>query len=740
MSRAKLKSLLGSWQEWGTIVFLLLTLSISVGSVEQAHWVTPELSLMLVLTLAVLTGWILCKSRLPVLIAHPLAILLGAAVTVWRASGIFASPDLASRISQLAAASQSWWQALNTSQPAEGSAHFVVFLVFLTWIMGYISTWFILRRRNAWVGICLGATALLVNLSNLPTQYFVFFLYYALAALFLVGMTNLAKQDDWFKDQNIPYPAKSAINSVASLLCLSSLVVSVAWLTPELRIERFETWIGGSLGRTMEKQFDNFFASIPAKQPILRSDEKNALFFGDSSFDQGDQLHFVIISDQPLYLRTRMYDNYTTSGWTSSNATEHTHRQGTLTPETSELAKLRQITYTVVPKVKTDILLNGGEFVSSSIPASVRTLPPLSFSTDPTQPTSGTDTVAITSLYSLKPDRHYRVTASISASAPEDLSRTDGEYPSWVTDYYLQLPAFFPERVRRLSEAVTRQAKTPYDKAIAIKDYLANIEYQLEATAPPARVDGIDYFLFTQKSGNCVQFASAMAVMLRSLGIPSRVLSGYAPGETDANTGNYVLTAKDSHAWPEVYFSGYGWVGFEATPGQNTEPGLTDGIEDTGAVSPSAQSSDELLEEDIGGGSLGISSAAATNATNLWGMYFMYIFGGIFTLVVIIWLFVTGRERHLAKPDYSSKIYRQMCFFASLVGMSPRPQQTPLEYGAKLASAFPLQAEAFGNIVQTYVESQYSADKKLGRWEGYRLQRSWREARRRLIRRRLHLR
>jgi hypothetical protein len=229
-----------------------------------------------------------------------------------------------------------------------------------------------------------------------------------------------------------------------------------------------------------------------------------------------------------------------------------------------------------------------------------------------------------------------------------------------------------------------------------------------------------------------------MAVMLRSVDIPSRVLSGYTPGELDANSGAYVLTAKERHAWPEVYFSGYGWVGFEATPGINTEPGLAEGIDDLGLNSPSSQSEEEPLPEDVAG-SLGISNAPSGKPPTQLGLYLIYSIGGIFLIVVAFWMTFSGRERRL-RPHYASKVYREMCFFASLVGLSPKPQQTPLEYGARLASVFPTQAEAFGNIVQTYVESRYSSQKELGRWEGYRLGRSWREARKRLIKRRFGLR
>jgi transglutaminase-like putative cysteine protease len=114
------------------------------------------------------------------------------------------------------------------------------------------------------------------------------------------------------------------------------------------------------------------------------------------------------------------------------------------------------------------------------------------------------------------------------------------------------------------------QAQTDYDKAMAIKRYLAGISYIEAGTSPPSGVDGVDYFLATARTGNCTNFASAMVVMLRSAGVPARFATGYIVRELSDNGKMAVVRAKDYHAWPEVYFPGYGWVEFEPTVSQPT--------------------------------------------------------------------------------------------------------------------------------------------------------------------------
>ena len=101
--------------------------------------------------------------------------------------------------------------------------------------------------------------------------------------------------------------------------------------------------------------------------------------------------------------------------------------------------------------------------------------------------------------------------------------------------------------------------------------------YPYDLSIPPQReeMDAVEYFLFEQKRGYCEQFSSSLAVMARSLGIPARVATGYAPGEYNPFTGYYDVRASDAHAWVEVYFPGYGWSTFDPTPASTLRPGST---------------------------------------------------------------------------------------------------------------------------------------------------------------------
>jgi protein-glutamine gamma-glutamyltransferase len=166
----------------------------------------------------------------------------------------------------------------------------------------------------------------------------------------------------------------------------------------------------------------------------------------------------------------------------------------------------------------------------------------------------------------------YEADSDISQPSGEELREAGEDYPPELARRYFRLPPL-DLRVRQLAERVTAADETPFDKAAALENYLrTRYQYTLDLPKTPT-ADPIANFLFERKEGHCEYFASAMAVMLRSLGIPSRVVNGFRTDEFNDLTGNYVVRAKDAHAWVEVFFPGYGWQTFDPTPsGVNTAP------------------------------------------------------------------------------------------------------------------------------------------------------------------------
>jgi len=159
----------------------------------------------------------------------------------------------------------------------------------------------------------------------------------------------------------------------------------------------------------------------------------------------------------------------------------------------------------------------------------------------------------------------YRVNSIPGHLLDEERTAVSFSYPNYIRKHFLQLPTMSP-RVRELTQRITREAKTPLQMAIAIKQHLrANYRYRLDVgTATP--VSPVEDFLFTRKTGYCEHYATAMVVMLRTVGIPARLVTGFLGGEWN-DFGNYhTVRQRDAHAWVEVYFPRSGWITFDPTP------------------------------------------------------------------------------------------------------------------------------------------------------------------------------
>jgi len=132
---------------------------------------------------------------------------------------------------------------------------------------------------------------------------------------------------------------------------------------------------------------------------------------------------------------------------------------------------------------------------------------------------------------------------------------------------------FIPRRSSTLTSSFPRTRSThsgacqedrrfvghPFDKAVAMESYLRdNFTYTLNLRSKPGD-DPLAHFLFETRAGHCEYFASAMAIMLRTLGIPSREVNGFLPGEYNDVAGDYIVRASDAHSWVEAYFPGSGW-------------------------------------------------------------------------------------------------------------------------------------------------------------------------------------
>jgi transglutaminase-like putative cysteine protease len=308
----------------------------------------------------------------------------------------------------------------------------------------------------------------------------------------------------------------------------------------------------------------------------------------------------------------------------------------------------------------------------------------------------------------------YTVVSLVSDAEDEALRTAPDIYDTWL-DRYFKLPATMPRRVRDLAWEIVSSARATnvYDQAKAIEKYLRDrYTYNTSIEQPPAGVDRADWFLFEGKEGYCEYYATSMVVMLRSLGVPARIATGYAPGTYDVAMQKYVVRESAAHAWVEVYFPGYGWIEFEPTPSQaviTRDPG--DGSssdvptpQPTAQVSPTPRDPRDIVgtpnEQPVPGAQDG------SGGTGFGAVWPWLVVGSILAFGVGgLWL---SRRNLVGASGSEGHYYGRMIAWARLLRLRPQTHQTPYEFTESLAREVPGAAPYARQITRAYVRGRYA--------------------------------
>jgi transglutaminase-like putative cysteine protease len=268
---------------------------------------------------------------------------------------------------------------------------------------------------------------------------------------------------------------------------------------------------------------------------------------------------YTTTSDTPDYFQLYVLDNLTSNGWQMFAQPESLVSVNPQLPAPPGLASTAPVT-----QVETRLTMNQsvGQDALGALPApypAASVIAPGSLQADRTTLMVFDTDVRLASL-------SYTVNSLEVSPTVEDLNSVQAP-PADIFSRYTQVPSSY-DTLRGFAEAVVREygAKTPFEDALALQQYLANGSFKYTLTAPTIKDEnGLANFLENTKQGYCQQFSFAMAVLARLLNIPSRVAYGFTAGTAISNT-EWLVTSHDAHAWPELYFQGYGWLRFEPTP------------------------------------------------------------------------------------------------------------------------------------------------------------------------------
>lgn len=307
-----------------------------------------------------------------------------------------------------------------------------------------------------------------------------------------------------------------------------------------------------------------------------------------------------------------------------------------------------------------------------------------------------------------------------------------GAEPASPGDPYLELPPWLDPEIGVLAAEVTGKADTPYDKAVKLQEWFTRtggFTYTLQASGSGA--DALADFLLNTRAGYCEQFAGAMAVMARMLGIPARVAIGYTGGSQDGTS--WTVGTHDSHAWPELYFEGVGWLRFEPTPsgsaGQGTArpPLYSLPVAPTAAPTRSATADSPTEDDDTDETTTPSGAGLQRPDRDIDGTavpvqagpsHAVKVGAGVAAGLMLALLPATVRRLVRHRRHRSGDSWAELCDLLTDFGMSRQPHESPRALGRRLAERYGLDAEtaaALARVVyaeerRRYARSPGSAD------------------------------
>lgn len=403
----------------------------------------------------------------------------------------------------------------------------------------------------------------------------------------------------------------------------------------------------------------------------------------------------------PVYLRSVTVDNFDGDSWGPDDRDAERRPVGGQIEAGYEISaeeQVRQVT-----------AVDTGSFTSPYLP--------LPYAPESIRGLNGTWTLDPATLAVKGSDTNSRAQQYIVVSSMPKITATALQQSSpaarGIAADFTRVPGNVPDIVRRTADVVTASSTTGYAKAMAIQKYLRSGEFTYSLQSPvQGGYDGnglsvLADFL-TQKSGYCIHFSSAMAVMARLEGIPSRIAVGYAPGRSTGSTVSiagqgalpeFEVDARDAHAWPELYFQGLGWVPFEPTPSRGVVPAYA-----TEAANPGAPG---LLDDNLGllPGAQGPIPANGASAAPLPGagsgvndpgqqlIAWLLGTGGAMALVLLMasprLVRMRRRARRLRRQDPAAEdaiplAWSELRDLGTDYGLPPLSSETPRTYSARL--------------------------------------------------------
>ena len=700
---------------WSTLFLLWAMLLVASSAIVQTNLIDGLRVVSVAATAGMFSGLALAKSEFKDRTAFLYSLVFGLFVIAYLV-GIILPGDLVwrERVLDILSRQGAWLQKAVNGGTSRDGLIFVIQTTAVYWILGYTAAWYTFRHPRLWRVILPTGLVLLsvVYYYNGPRPLVLYLAAYAVLSLLYAVRTHYNEQETQWRAAAVRYEKGSWLVFLRAGLLASLVVLLLSWSMPAMSASSsVSDALSGTQGpwREFQDNWTRLFSSLRTYGAGTVDPYQDTLALGGPRTVGSTLIMDVTVPRQlrSVYWQAIAYDTYENGGWQIAEDVEtrlHFPDDGLLpVPQTWAREAVNQVVQNYIPN--SSFIYAAPELVGSDKQMFVE-------STRDAQ-----DNELLTSVrsrYILRQGETYDVSSRLSTADAESLRLAGPAYPEWVTDRYLQVPETVTDETKVLAAELAAPYDNAFDKTIAVRDYLRNtITYNDQIEAPPDDVEPIHHILFDTQEGYCNYYASAMAMMLRSEGVPSRVVSGYAQGEFDEESSSYRVRASNAHTWVEVYFPQFGWIQFEPTVSIPT----VDRPESAGGgdafASPVFDIPDEedlidprLSEEDPGlnlDAESGLESGSPANDFPVW----QAVVAAIILLVAAAVLFFAYEKNKSVEGDID-RSYRRLGFWASLLGILYGPADTPYERAERMTAAVPEGRSSIRNLTHEYVRKQFS--------------------------------
>jgi transglutaminase-like putative cysteine protease len=734
-------------------------------AILEADWINGLHLVPITATVALISGLALAKSHFPSKTAHLFAFIYGLFV-IFFLIGRSLPEDMLwrERIFDLVNRQVDWIQKAFDGGTSRDGLIFVIHTSAIFWALGYSAAWYTFRQPRVWrVFVPTGVVLLsVVYYYAGPKPLPLYMAGYIVLGLLFVARTHLVEQERAWRAASIRYESRIWFTFMRASLTASLVALVIATLLPTLSASAaVSDALGQTRGPWQEFQDDwtRLFASLRSYGTAVSDPYQDTLVLGGPRTVGSTLIMDVYVQEEIpfVYWQAVVYDTYDDGRWQAAQDVETNLRfpdDGLINTPFTQAREV--ITQTVVNYLSNSSTL----YAAPEVVGSDRQM---YVSSNPDEKGSALVT-SIRSRHALRQGDRYKVVSRISTVSANNLRSASTAYPDWVMARYLQVPDTITPETLALAEELTADYDNPFDKAIAVRDWLRfNIEYNDQIQAAPVGMDSVHYILFVLREGYCNYYASAMAMMLRAQGVPARVVSGYAQGDYEEESKSYRVRASNAHTWVEVYFPNYGWIQFEPTAALPANDRPESDLGSGGDAFPQNASAPEFdrdlllgeedntdLIEDLG--PIGSPSGPTTPlAAFLVDFPVWQTVTAVIILAVAGVLMIVANEFNKRVEGDVNRSYTRLDSWARWLGIFFRPVHTPYERADMMVTAVPEGTQSIRTLTQQFVRKQFSPHQSeeegfnpLNEWQQLRpillrkaISARWQRFRHRLQRRRL---